>query len=325
MVSSLQHTFDLLHASAERDPAVVDAIDAWQRKYKIELPATVRDLYEHGCAIAMSDSDELWTLPFNELWSEYVEGDFASLESVLDRWRKARAGMTAPELDGLAADPAWGALVLLQRDVMRTHHAFVAFSSEADPLVYEHVRGDGPARWSAPVPLSQWVFAAIRGAYGQDNVPYAFWGPEADIEASEEDAPIAYHRAGLWLRAWVGPLSRAVRSALCAAFTEHSRETVDGLDQLVLIEEFGAIYVRSDDERAPGARASLWISASTQRALHALVKRANALLDQRVAWVADTEASQAALDALGDPARESALSDEEPDWLTRTVWSEFES
>lgn len=323
MVSLLQHTFDLLHAAAERDPAVIDKIDAWQRKYKLVLPVTVRDLFEQDCAIAMSDSDELWSMPFNELWSEYVEGEFASLDELLGRWRKARAGMADPVLASLtAADPSWGSLVYLQCDVMRTCHAFIAVSDRADPLVYEHVAASGPARWNAPVPLSQWIYSMVRGAFAQDNVPFAFWGPEADLDASEQDAPVAYHRAGLWLRAWVEPLSRGARAALSRAFEAHSRDTIDGFDQLVCVEEFGAIYVRTDDEGARDGRASLWISASTERALFALARRANAVLDQRVAWVADTRESQRALDALDDASLEAALSDDEPDWQTRTVWNE---
>lgn len=329
MVSSLQHTFDLLHAAAERDPAVIDAIDAWQSKYKLALPPTVRDLYEQDCAISMSDSDELWSMPFNELWSEYIEGEFSSLKSLLDRWRKARANMPDPALEALSpADPSWGSLVFLQSDVMRTCHAFIAVSERADPLVYEHVASSGAPRWNAPVPLSQWIYAMIRGAYEQDNVPYSFWGPKADIEASEQDAPIAYHRAGLWLRAWAEPLSRGARAAPCKAFEEHSRDTIDGVDQLVLVEEFGAIYVRTDGTDDVGARegrASLWISASTQRALFVLVRRANSLIDQPVAWIADTHASQQALDALTDPSREDALSDDEPDVHERTVWNDFQN
>lgn len=326
MVSLLQHTFDLLHAAAERDPALVAKIEDWQRKYKIALPATVRDLYEQDCAISMSDSDELWSMPFNELWSEFVEGEFASLPSLLDRWRKARAGMADPTLEGLApADASWGSLVYLQCDGMRRCHAFIAVSDREDPLVYEHVASAGPPKWRAAVPLSQWVYAMIRGAYEQDNVPYSFWGPEADIEASEQDAPIAYHRAGLWLRAWAEPLSSRARDALCRSFEEHSRDTIDEVDRLVLVEEFGAIYVRTDgadDVGSPGGRASLWISAITERALWTLARRANAALDQRVSWIADTTASQRALDAITDPALDATLSDDEPDWQSRTVWND---
>lgn len=323
MVSLLQHTFDLLHAAAERDPALVAKIEDWQRKYKIALPATVRDLYEQDCAISMSDSDELWSMPFNELWSEYIEGEFVSLAALLDRWRKARAGMADPALEGLApADAAWGPLVYLQSDVMRACHAFIALSDRADPLVYEHVAASGAPRWSAPVPLSQWIYAMIRSAYEQDNVPYSFWGPDADIDASEQDAPIAYHRAGLWLRAWTEPLTRAARAALCRSFEEHSRDTIDGVDQLVLVQESGAIYVRTDDEGAADGRASLWITASTQRALFALARRANSVLDRSAPWIADTAASQRALEAIDEPTLEAALSDDEPDWQSRTVWND---
>lgn len=319
-ISVFQPLYFLLLASPEVASSASEAIDAWEKRTGFRMPGALREFYSTDVTMPLDEDQEerhlwsepdpehriagtvdedRWTISLHGLWREYWEGEFAPLDPVLHAFERAFGGARVDELEALAPPPdEWKPLVFLETDVMRIHRAFVELDGSDDPPIVEHSRENG-AWVRTSTTFSQWFFRFIVDASTtQSNVPYSFWGPRANHDASVDCAPVMLFRNGLWLRALGAPLTPSARERLAARLEHHADDGPNDTRIDRFSADNGLIQVVTDTEGTEEARSAWWIGAEDADALTALVRAARETEALTASLLADTDRARAVLARL---------------------------
>ncbi len=299
-VSPLDPVFELLHISPQTDPQVVAKIEAWQKKTGFQFPAVLAEFYQTNCKIPMTVEGQFWNIPLYNLWPEYMEGEFRSLDQIFAAYEHSHQGQWDEELLRLHnAIPTDGKpLVFLQTDVHVIILVFMERDSGDDPILRQYSRETNS--WLPETPrFSEWAFGMFADFYQSDYVPSSFWGPDADTDKSEECAPLNMNKSGLWLRAFTTPVAAADIASLKALYPDHSEGTMkSGAICHVFGSDQGWIRLTTDPESHPSGTCSWWIAAETPEALAKLFRSVAKMNDLEKKIRAGTRQGQAVLNAF---------------------------